>query len=555
MDVNLRIAGEAGQGVLTTGELLVATLADMGLHVFSTQVYMSRVRGGLNSFDIRFGEEELFSGRRQADILVALTKEALDALGGDVREGGVVFFDGDAKGGAVGITFTQTAKEVAGSAIMANTVAAGAVFHCLGYDVKNLESYLAVAFKKKDKETIEKNVKCARRGAELAAAAEAARLAAPKGVGAPKTVYNGSEAVGLAAATAGVKFVASYPMTPSTGVFTYLAGAADKYGVVVEQAEDEIAAINMVCGATYAGVPAMATTSGGGFALMTEGLSLSGMLELPVFIFLSQRPAPATGLPTRTGQEDLKFAINAGHGDFARAVFAPGTLEEAYALTRRGLGTAHKWQSPVILLGDQFLVDIRKNIPVLPDQYNPIDRHIVEGAGEDYLRYEVTESGVSPRAIPGGNAFVVLDSDEHTEDGHITEDLEARVRLQDKRLRKGEGLAREALAPTYYGAPRAEEILVSWGSTYGPSREAVDRLRGQGRSVGMLHFAQVWPVNVEAAHERLRDAKRVIDIEGNATGQFAGILRQLGVIGGCGLMLKYNGLPFTGEEIAEGVAR
>jgi len=339
-------------------------------------------------------------------------------------------------------------------------------------------------------------------------------------------------------------------MTPSTGVLTFLATVADKYGIVVEQAEDEIAAINMVCGATYAGVPAMTTTSGGGFALMVEGVSLAGMLELPAFIFLGQRPGPATGLPTRTAQQDLLFALHAGHGEFPRAIFAPGTPQQCYDLTRHGLEIAHKYQSPVILMSDQFLADMRKNCTGLDTSYRPIERHVVGEAGKDYLRYAITESGVSPRAVPGGEAFVVVDSDEHGEDGHITDDLRARVRLQEKRMRKMEGLRAEALAPEWYGPVEAERVLIAWGSTYGPCREAVDRLNAEGGSAAMAHFQQVWPVDVARVREALGEGRRFISVECNQTGQFASLLRQVGAVEECELLTKYDGMPFTGEEIA-----
>jgi len=559
MDVNVRVAGEAGQGVQTTGELLVNAFAGMGLHVFSTQVYMSRVRGGLNSFDVRAADRELFSARRSADLVVALNGEARDALKADVAPGGVLLFDGKADPPVVGINFTETARQVSQSGLMANTVAAGAVFSVLGYDVETLCDYLAVEFKKKGPEVVEKNVNCARRGAELAREVAAPSVKAPVGGRPVGKVYSGSEAFALGAATAGLKFVAAYPMTPSTPTFTYLAALADEYGIVVEQAEDEISAVNMICGATYAGVPALATTSGGGFALMVEGLSLAGMLELPIVIMLAQRPAPATGLPTRTGQEDLKFAINAGHGDFARAVYAPGTIEEAYALMRRSFETAHKYQTPAIIMSDQFLADVRKNVMPLDAASRPIDRCILENPPADYMRYAVTESGVSPRAIPGGPAFVIVDSDEHMEDGHITEDLEARVRLQDKRLRKLAGMAAEAMPPAVYGPPDAAHLLVCWGSTYMPCREAVDILAARGDSVAMVHFPQVFPLNVKAAYAALSGPgaarRRVTCIEGNATAQFAMLLRQYGVVGDCEHLLKYNGLAFTGEEIVGRILR
>ncbi len=559
MDIAIRIAGEAGQGVQTTGAALVEVFARMGLYVFATRSYWSRIRGGLNWYDVRIADRELFSGRPHCDLLVALTPFALEKLRGQSGEGAVVLFDGEkADDGVAALAFTKTARELVSSKVMANTVAAGAVFGVLGYDIDALVDYLEVAFSGKGEETVEKNITCARRGAEMAREADLGMGAVPEPVKSPSSVYSGSEAVGLSAAVAGVKAVFAYPMTPSTAAFTWLAGAADKYGIVVEQAEDEIAAANMACGATYAGVPAMVTTSGGGFALMVEGLSLAGMLELPLFIMNAQRPGPATGLPTRTGQEDLQFVIRAGHGEFARAVYAPGTVEEAYKITRIALETAHRYQTPVIMLSDQFLADMQKNIRRLGEKIDPIDRHVLKSPPEDYVRYEPVEGGVSARALPGSSAFVVVDSDEHDYAGHITEDLDIRVRMVDKRLSKGAGLYDEALAPSFYGPKSAKHLLVCWGSTYGPLREAVDITNSRGGSTAMVHFSQVWPVNIEKARRALRvrrrdnrSSRRVTLIEANATGQFASLLREAGVLSECGLVTRFDGLPFTGEELAE----
>lgn len=552
MDLNIRIAGEAGQGIATTGDLLVEAFAAMGLYVFSTQSYMSRIRGGLNWYDVRIADERISSGREQADLLVALSAEALTTLRPQVAQGGVILFDGDeADDDALAINFTRIAKEEGGAEVMANAVAAGAVFSLLCYDLAPLTDLLAETFGKKGEQVVATNQALARRGAELGAR-HLGCLTAPAPAGAPRTVYSGTDAVGMAAAAAGVKFVAAYPMTPSTGVFTYLAQVADEYGIVVEQAEDEIAAINMICGASYAGVPAMTTTSGGGFALMVEGLSLAGMLELPVLIMLSQRPGPATGLPTRTGQQDLLFALHAGHGEFPRAIFAPGSVEQAYELTRRALQTAHKWQTPVILMLDQFLADLRTNAQPLDPTLRPIDRRILTAPPRDYQRYAVTESGVSPRALPGGAEFVVVDSDEHTEDGHITEDLEARVRMQDKRQRKLEGMTVEALAPEQYGRPHGRVLLMCWGSTYGPCREAVDLINAAGGSAQMVHFAQLWPLDREVVSARLGLAgrERIISVEGNATGQLPALLRLAGIAVEPELLGRYDGLPLLAEEIA-----
>ena len=552
MDINIRIAGEAGQGVQTTGDLLVGAFALVGVQVLSTQSYLSRIRGGLNWYDVRIGDEQLFGGKDKADLLVALTDEAREYLGGELYEDGTVLFNGAAADGTIAIDFEKAATEKAGSKIYANTVAAGAVFGLLGYDLEKLCEYLAAVFKKKNDDVIAQNRKCAEYGAEIVADFRGS-VRAPKPVNAPAPTYNGSAAVGLAAAVSGIKFVASYPMTPSTGVLVYLAAVADRYGIVVEQAEDEIAAVNMICGATYAGVPAMTTTSGGGFALMTEGLSLAGMLELPILIFLSQRPGPATGLPTRTAQEDIKFAANAGHGEFPRAIFAPGTPAQAYEITRQSLETAHKYQTPVILLFDQFLADMRVNIEALGDAPQPIDRLIEKNPAEDYARYALAENGISPRALPGSAAFVSCDSDEHTEDGRITEDLAVRVRLQDKRLAKIKGLTADCIPPQIYGLEDAEHLLITWGSTYGPCREAVDILNAAGGSYAMAHFAQVWPLNVEqiASVLNLDRRKSVTSVEGNATGLFAAMLREAGVPGDFAVLPKYDGMPFTAEEITE----
>jgi 2-oxoglutarate ferredoxin oxidoreductase subunit alpha len=554
MDVNIRIAGEAGQGLVTIGDALLGAMAGMGLYVFSTPSYMSRIRGGLNWYDIRVSDVELFSRRESADILVAFTDEALDALRGYVAEDGLILSDAGERPGTVAMGLSAAAQELSGAKVMANSVAGGAVFALLGYDVEHLCRHMKSAFGSAPEDVVQQNVNCARRGAEMAQS-RAGSIAAPQPVGAPPTLYSGAETVALGAATAGVKFAAGYPMTPATGTLTYLAQAEDEYGMVVEQAEDEIAAINMVCGAAYAGVPAMTTTSGGGFALMCEGMSLAGMLELPVFVVLAQRPGPATGMPTRTAQQDLKLAINGGHGEFPRLVFAPGTPGQAYELARRAVELAHKHQSPAILLSDQFLADCQRNQPPLDRALRPVDRFVLADPPVSYQRYQVTASGVSPRAVPGSGTFVVCDSDEHDESGHLSEDFDARTRLQDKRMRKENGLLDDFLPPEYYGPEDPQQILLAWGSTYMPCREAVDILKGQNRSVGMVHFAQVWPIRADLARSALRidnggNGPPITSVEANATGQFASVLRDVGVVTQCRLMLRYDGLSFSADEIA-----
>jgi len=555
MNVMIRVAGEAGQGVATTGSLLVEAFAGLGLHVAATQSYMSRIRGGLNWYDIRIGDSPMYAGADQADLLVAFTPAAREILAGEVCPGGQVLFNGEAADGAIAIDLDAAARQAGGNKLYSNTVAAGAVMQLLGYDVAALAALLGDKFKKKGPETIAANQACARKGAELARP-HGGMVRAPKpDGGAGRAVYNGAGAIGLSAAVGGVKFAASYPMTPGTATFNFLAAAADRYGIVVEQAEDEIAAVNMICGAVYAGVPAMATTSGGGFALMAEGLSLAGIMELPICVLIAQRPGPATGLPTRTGQQDLLFAMHAGHGEFPRAIFAPGTVRQCYDVTRRALETAHKFQTPVLILTDQFLQDFEQTLEPLSEDYAPIDRCLAENPGPDYARYAVTESGISPRAVPGGKALVIADSDEHTPQGHLSEDLDSHLAQQDKRMRKLGGMSAEAMAPQLYGPADADTLLISWGSTYGPAREAVDLLNERGKPTAMLHFAQVWPIARDATARAIGRRKRIICVEGNQTGQFAQVLRAEGLIGEVEMLGKYDGLPFTGTWIAERIAK
>jgi 2-oxoglutarate ferredoxin oxidoreductase subunit alpha len=527
----------------------------MGLHCLATQSYMSRIRGGLNWYDIRVGNHELFAGREKADLLVALSEPAYHALRSHLAEGGLILYAGETAEDEIALDCPRIAKELTDSALPANSVAAGAVYALAGYPVEALCRHLEKVFAKRGPAIITGNLACARRGHELASA-QGARIAAPPprpGNG-PTQVYSGAAAIGLAAATAGVKFVTAYPMTPGTGTFTYLAEVADRYGILIEQAEDEIAAINMVCGATYAGVPALTTTSGGGFALMAEGLSLAGMLELPAVVLLAQRPGPATGMPTRTGQQDLQFALRAGHGEFPRAIFAPGCVAQCYHLTRRALATAHQFQTPAIILSDQFLQDLQATIPALDETLRPIDRALVPDPGSGYQRYAVVPGGISPRAIPGGQARVVVDSDEHTEAGHLSESLEVHLAQQEKRMAKLDGMQADFLPPERYGAADAEIVLVAWGSSYGPCREAVDQLQAAGTSAALVHFAQVWPLPPAAVAPLLGHGKRVICVEGNQTGQFAALLRETGILARCELLLRYDGMPFTGEGIVERIS-
>jgi 2-oxoglutarate ferredoxin oxidoreductase subunit alpha len=341
-------------------------------------------------------------------------------------------------------------------------------------------------------------------------------------------------------------------MTPATSVALNLISQADELGVICEQAEDEISVINMALGASFCGARSLVPTSGGGFALMGEGISLAGMTETPIVIILAQRPGPATGLPTQTEQGDLELALASGHGAFPRAIMAPGNAEECFHLTIKALELAEWYQTPVILLTDQYLAtSIRAvqrfdlssiNIPSAPGTQN--------NDPESYQRFAWSESGISPRLIPGaGRHLVVADSDEHTPDGHITEDHQIRVGMVEKRLKKLEGLIQETLPPDYVGDEGPELVLMTWGSSQGAVLEAAEIMRQQGDSVATLSFSQVWPLNPEHFKHYLSQAGRVISVEGNATGQLAKLIRRETGFQVHEQVLRYDGLPLTAAQI------
>jgi 2-oxoglutarate ferredoxin oxidoreductase subunit alpha len=364
-------------------------------------------------------------------------------------------------------------------------------------------------------------------------------------------LINGSEAVGLGALAGGCNFISSYPMSPSTGVLTFLAGKQKEKNIVVEQAEDEISAINMALGAWYAGARGMVTTAGGGFALMQEGLSLAGMTETPVVIHLGQRPAPATGLPTRTEQADLNLALYSGHGEFPRIIFAPGKIEDAFLVTQRAFNLADRYQVPVFILTDQYFLDTYYNLPGLPENKEENKEFIVE-TKSGYKRYLFTEDGVSPRGIPGrGEGFVRVDSEEHDENGFITEDMQVRRKMVEKRWKKQSLIERDVLSPEFSGSENFETLVIGWGSTYPIIKEALDS-RGNGKT-GFLHFYQVWPISKEI-NGYLEKAKKVVVIENNYSGQFANLIKLETGYDVKHRINKYDGLPFSVEELADALA-
>jgi len=506
--VTVLIGGEAGQGLVTVGQLLSKALVRAGWRICVTQGYQSRVRGGHNTWAIRFGAGEIGAPVEAVDLLVALDQETVERHRAALRPHALLIADETLD--PLGLAGLRVPYAKFASAKHANVAALGVAGTLLGLSEELMATALEELFGKKGADTAAENRRALGEACRWTAAGSASfPLPGQPTPEVPRVMVNGNEALALGALSGGLRFLAFYPMTPSTSIALTVVAHAAAMGIVTEQAEDEIAAVNMAIGASFAGAPAMVTTSGGGFALMAEGVSLAAMTETPLVVMLVQRPGPATGLPTRTGQEDLEFVLHAGHGEFARAILAPGSPEECFLLARKAVFLAELFQGPVFVLSDQFLADSYRAVE--PFDVRALPAVTVGFPGEvtvPYRRYAITEDGVSPRLLPGQTQHLVLaDSDEHTEDGHITEDLAVRNRMVAKRLAKVEGLRWEVIQPRLEGPVAADLLLVSWGSTGAAAAEAAADLRNRGTTVSTLHFTQIWPLDPDQFSGALQAAK------------------------------------------------
>jgi 2-oxoglutarate ferredoxin oxidoreductase subunit alpha len=549
--VNILIGGEAGQGLVTLGQLLGKIAVRSGYHLVASQDYMSRVRGGHNTFALRISPDPVDAPREAIALLVALDQETPRRHGESLDSSGILVADSGMNlsgSNSLPVPFKDLSADR-----YRNTLTLAVISEILGLNPDRVREALKEAFGKHPGEWGE-NEKALEAGFQWGRENVKTKLSLPPVSGSSRRLMmNGNEALALGALAGGLKFFAFYPMTPSTSIGQSLAGWAERAGIAVEQGEDEIAVINMALGASFAGAPSMVATSGGGFSLMVEGVSLAAMTETPIVVVVAQRPGPATGLPTRTEQADLDFVLHAGHGEFPRAVFSPGTIGHCFALSQKALRMAEAIQGPVFLLTDQFLADSYQAVdPFSLEPFSPVQPW--KGGGkkipQPYRRYAFTRNGISPRLLPGASRhLVVADSDEHFEDGHMTEDLSIRRRMVEKRMQKSKAILAEAVPPSYEGDEEPDLLLVCWGSTYGSAREAVQEIRARGETAGLMHFSQVWPLAPKQFLGRLRKGKRVVAMESNYFGQLARLIRRE-----TGYRIKehigrYDGLPITPEYV------
>ena len=560
-DVSIVICGEAGQGIQTVEAILVQAIKMGGYHVFSSKEYMSRVRGGENSTEIRVSSKRLTSYVDRIDILLALSQGAIEHLHQRITPETLII--GDTKNlksvseyNTIEIPIFKGAEELGGP-IFSYVIAAGVISRVLNISPEIFSEIITRMFSRKGEKIVNKDLEAGKIGHEIGETLVKSGKIKIQLEKDPQIrdelLLSGTEAVGLGCLAGGCKFMSSYPMTPSTPLQMFMAQNGVNFDLIFEQAEDEIAAINMSIGAFYAGARSMIATSGSGFALMGEAVGLSGMIETPVVIYVGQRPGPAVGLPTRTSQEDLNLTLYSGPGEFARIIFAPGKFEDAFKLSQKAFNLADKYQIPVFILSDQYFAECYYNIPSLDLSDVKIENHIVR-TDENYKRYQLTDDGISPRGIPGfGEGVVVVDSDEHDEDGHITEDLNLRAKMVEKRFsKKMEKIRKEMIPPELVGKEDYEVLVVGWGSTYSTIMEVLNELGSD--KIAFLHYKQVYPLHSDT-ESYLKKARKTIIFENNVTAQFANLIKlELG-FDIDEKVLKYDGMPFSVEEVTENLKK
>jgi 2-oxoglutarate ferredoxin oxidoreductase subunit alpha len=567
------IGGEAGFGIMTTGLAFAKIAARLGYHTFDYVEYPSLIRGGHNAYEVHVSENELTHLAPTIDVLTCLNKETYEKHKSRLTKDSYVIYDnaefefeGDVK--KVSVPFKKIMTEFKGQAVMRNTIAMAATLAVIGTPLEVFISIIEEQFTRKGEEVVAFNKQFAKAGYDHVKSnyPESPSWMVKRETVDTKMIMTGNDAFALGAVIADCRFYCAYPMTPSSTVLTTLAAWGGKTGMVVRHAEDEISVVNTAIGASFAGARSSVGTSGGGFALMVESLSFSGVTEIPLVVFLAQRPGPATGMPTWTEQGDLLFAVHSGHGEFPKVVLAPGTVEEMVEMTTHAFNLADIYQMPVIVLSDMYLSEGHKSmskqfVTDLVSKYK-VDRGAfvetlavdpeAQGKTKSFLRYKVTEDGISPRLVPGvPGYFYQANSYEHLEDGHTTEDAAPRIAQVDKRARKWSTyLARDFRTPKVYGdMDSAETVFVSWGSNKGAILEAQRQLTEQGKKTAFIHFTYMYPLDRQKVTDMFKPSKRYVLVENNSTGQFGKLLLAETAIELKEKILRYDGRPLTAEYI------
>lgn len=566
--LEVMFGGQAGDGSLTTGDLIAGVFKRMGLEVYTYKDFPSRIRGGHTNYVIRASEQRNYGMADAVDSLVAFDLEAVQAHIDEMRPGGFVVFDNTSEtvDGALrrsdvtwyDIPLAKIAKEELGLELVRNTISLGVLAALVGMDAGIVRADVTAVYQRKGEKVVDLNLRAIAAGEAYVREHYAgvpsgyALRAKPDG---DRLIMMGNDAIAYGALVAGCRFMAGYPITPATDILEWMSKQLPKFGGVVVQAEDELAAITMTLGAAFTGVRAMTATSGPGQALMTEAIGLAGVLEIPVVVVECARTGPSTGMPTKTEQSNLNHLIYSGHGEIPRVILAPGTIEESFTLTTAAFNLADRWQLPVFVLTEQALCQSKATLAPFDLDAVEIDRGELIADGEltfgEYKRFAFTADGVSPRAIPGvyGGMHLAAGS-EHNDAGVITENAANRARMMEKRMGKLEAMRDELPRAILHGVADADIAIVGYGANTGPIREAVDRLAAEKIPVRFLQLRTLWPFPEDDVRVFVHGAHHVFVVENNFTGQLERLIRAVtGPIDALRGLRKYDGRPFHPIEI------
>jgi 2-oxoglutarate ferredoxin oxidoreductase subunit alpha len=572
-NIEVLFGGQAGDGSLSTGDLIATVFKRMGLEVYTFKDFPSRIRGGHTNYVIRASEHRHWGMADMVDAMVAFDLECVTKHIAEMRPGGFVIFDNSSEKltDAVRrddvyfyeVPLATIAKQQLGLELVRNTISLGVLGGLIDMDPTIIRGLITKLWERKGEKVVAQNIGAIEAGEQyvkehFTRPSGYTLKARPDG---DRLLMMGNDAIGYGALVAGCRFMAGYPITPATDVLEWMAKYAPRYGGVVVQAEDELAAINMTIGAAYAGVRAMTATSGPGQALMTEGIGLAGVLETPIVIIECARAGPSTGMPTKTEQSNLNHIIFSGHGEIPKAVICPGTVEESFYLTVTAFNLAEKYQMPVFLLTEQALCQSKETIGRLAPETVSVDRgKLVRNGGVtfgEYKRFAFTEDGVSPRTIPGVEGGMHLaPGSEHNDAGVITEDAANRARMMEKRMRKLESMRADLPKANVFGDPDASIAFIAFGANRGPIAEAQERLAARGTGTRFLQLRTLWPFPESEVRDFVEGASHIFVVENNVTGQLERLIRYVtGPLPHMHPVRKYNGRPFRPVEIIEAVDR
>lgn len=568
-EVSWVVGGQQGEGIDSTGEILAAALNRLGYHIYGYRTFSSRIKGGHTNYTIRISTERVVGNAEKIDILLAFDQDSITRLGENLAKGAIVITDADGKVSIpaelginhVAVPMTQISKDL-GNTLMKNTVGLGVSAALMGLGKEDFAAIIKEQFERKGEKVVNLNTEAFMKGYQFIKDAniDLSSTELLPGDGKRRYMMSGNEAAGFGALVGGCRFLAAYPITPASEIMQYLIKEMPNYHGAAIQVEDEIASLIMAIGAGYTGVRSMTSTSGPGLSLMMEALGYAGMTESPVVIIDVQRAGPSTGMATKHEQSDLYEMVYGSHGDLARIVLTPGTVEEVFYDTALAFNLAEKYQVPVIVALDMALGLCKQTVEVFDFDTINIDRGQVmteeelEKLGSDFKRYLLTENGVSPRSLPGQKHGLYLATGvEHDPSGHIFEGRENRVKMVDKRFKKLEGAAKELKGHSleYLGSENPDLLTIGWGGTKGQLTETYQTLKEEGYNVAHLHFRAVSPFPKEQVQAYIYAAKKVLIVENNSSGQLGNIIAQAIDIDRNRVqkLLKYDGNPFIAAEI------